>query len=53
MITMLYSIGGEFMKPSFEDSLTCKDLNNFQINNKNVYFKGICQRCLANIEENK
>lgn len=35
------------------DSLTCKDLNNFQINDKNVYFKGICQRCLANIEENK
>lgn len=35
------------------DSLTCKDLNNFQINDKNVYFKGICLRCLANIEENK
>lgn len=35
------------------DSLACKGLNDFQINDKNVYFKGICQRCLANIEENK
>ncbi len=33
------------------DTLTCKDLNNFQVNDKNIYFKGICQRCLANIEE--
>jgi len=35
------------------DSLTCKDLANFQINDKNVYFNGICQICLANMEENK
>lgn len=30
------------------DSLVCKDLNDFQINIKNVYFKGICKRCLEN-----
>ncbi len=35
------------------DSLTCKDLNNFQINDKNVYFKGICQRCLSNLEKKR
>ncbi len=35
------------------DSLTCKDLSNFQINDKNVYFKGICQRCLSNLGKNK
>lgn len=35
------------------DSLTYNDLDNFQIYDKNVYFKGICNRCLANIEENK
>lgn len=32
------------------DSLTCKDLNNFQINDKSVYFKGICKRCYKNIK---
>ena len=35
------------------DSLTFKDLTNFQINDKNVYFKGICNRCLANIRKNE
>lgn len=28
------------------DSLSSEELNNFQINDKNVYFKGICARCL-------
>ncbi len=32
------------------DLLTSKDLTNFQINDKNVYFKGICPRCLSNIK---
>lgn len=35
------------------EALTSKDLNNFKINDKNVYFKGICPRCLSNIKENK
>ena len=35
------------------DSLTSKDLNGFKIHNKNIYFKGICQRCLVNIEEHE
>ncbi|MGI5849735.1 MAG: Fur family transcriptional regulator [Christensenellales bacterium] len=35
------------------DSLTFNDLNNFKINDKNVYFKGICPRCLSDINENK
>lgn len=29
------------------DSLICKDLNGFQANDKNVYFKGLCPRCLS------
>lgn len=29
------------------DSLVSRDLNKFKIIDKNVYFKGICQRCLA------
>jgi len=32
--------------------LTSKDLNNFKISGKNVYFKGICSRCLLNINKN-
>ena len=35
------------------NSLNSEDLKNYQINDKNVYYKGICQKCLANIEENK
>lgn len=35
------------------DSLTSKDLNNFQIKDKNVYFKGICPRCLSKTNEKK
>ena len=35
------------------DSLTSSDLNNFKISEKNVYFKGVCPRCLSNINDNK
>jgi len=35
------------------DLLTSKDLNKFKINEKNVYFKGVCPGCLLNINENK
>lgn len=35
------------------DSLTSEDLNNFKINDKNIYFKGICPRCPSNIYEIK
>jgi Fe2+ or Zn2+ uptake regulation protein len=35
------------------DLMTSRDLNNFKINDKNVYLKGICPRCLSNINENK
>lgn len=35
------------------DALTSKDLHDFKINDKNVYFKGICPQCLANIHKNK
>jgi Fe2+ or Zn2+ uptake regulation protein len=31
-------------------SLTSADLNNFKINDKNVYFKGICPKCLLNVD---
>ena|SRR5680860_1339199 len=34
------------------DSFTSEDLNNFKINYKNVYFKGICPECLLNINNN-
>ncbi len=33
------------------DSLACEELGNYQINDKDVYFKGICQSCLVNIEK--
>jgi Fe2+ or Zn2+ uptake regulation protein len=35
------------------DLLISEDLKNFKIDDKNVYFKGICPRCLSNINENK
>jgi Fe2+/Zn2+ uptake regulation proteins len=35
------------------DSSTLHDLNNFKITDKNVYFKGICPRCLSDINENE
>jgi Fe2+ or Zn2+ uptake regulation protein len=28
------------------EALVSKDLSNFKINDKNVYFKGVCPRCL-------
>jgi Fur family peroxide stress response transcriptional regulator len=31
------------------DSFDTEHLNNFEINEKIVYFKGICPRCLSNI----
>ena len=34
------------------DSLTSADLNKFKINDKNLYFKGICPKCLLNINNN-
>lgn len=34
------------------DSLKSRDLNNFTINNKDVYFKGICPKCHSNINVN-
>lgn len=33
------------------DSMTFKDLNNFKIHDKNVYFKGICPKCHSNVDE--
>ncbi|MGI6492637.1 MAG: Fur family transcriptional regulator [Pelotomaculum sp.] len=30
------------------EALTSRDLHNFQIHDKNVYFKGICPGCLSN-----
>ena len=33
------------------DLLISEDLNSFKIDDKNVYFKGVCPRCLSN--ENK
>jgi len=35
------------------NSLASRDLINFKINDKNVYFKGVCPRCLSNIKGNK
>lgn len=32
------------------DSLALTDLNNFKINEKNVYFRGTCPRYLSNIK---
>ncbi len=36
-----------------DDLLISEDLKNFKIDDKNVYFKGICPRCLSNINGNK
>jgi Fe2+ or Zn2+ uptake regulation protein len=35
------------------DSLTSEDLNNFRIRDRNVYFKGTCQKCLMDIGHNE
>jgi Fe2+ or Zn2+ uptake regulation protein len=33
------------------DSFSTEGLNDFKINDKNVYFKGLCPRCLLSINE--
>lgn len=35
------------------DLLISEDLKRFKIDDKNVYFKGICPRCLSSINENE
>ncbi len=35
------------------NALISENLSHFRIYDKNVYFKGICPKCLANREENK
>jgi len=35
------------------ESLAYEDLHDFRIDDKSVYFKGICPRCLSNIENTK
>lgn len=43
---------GKIYNFSFDVSLLkSNDLDNFQIADKNVYFKGICPRCLSNKNE--
>ncbi|MBT9162454.1 MAG: hypothetical protein DDT27_01012 [Dehalococcoidia bacterium] len=34
------------------DLLYSKELNGFKIFAKNVYFKGVCPKCLLNINDN-
>ena len=34
------------------DSIDIKGLDDFKINEKSIYFKGICSRCLSNINSN-
>jgi Fur family peroxide stress response transcriptional regulator len=47
------SCGTIFDFPIDIDSLVPGYLSNFKINNKNVYFKGLCPRCLSKINEIK
>jgi len=47
------SCGMIFDFPIDMDSLIPDDLSEFMINDKNVYFKGLCPRCLSNINELK
>ncbi|MDD4510318.1 MAG: Fur family transcriptional regulator [Oscillospiraceae bacterium] len=47
------SCGTIFDFPIDIDSLVPGSLSNFKINNKNVYFKGLCPRCLSKIHEIK
>ncbi len=35
------------------ENLTTEDLKGFRINDKSVYFKGICPECLKNKKDNK
>ena len=47
------SCGTIFDFPIDIDSLVPGVLSKFVINDKNVYFNGLCPRCLSNINENK
>ena len=47
------SCGTIFDFPIDIDSLIPEDLSKFMINDKNVYFKGICSKCLSNKNEIK
>ena len=47
------SCGTIFDFPIEIDSLVPGDLSKFKINDKNVYFKGLCPGCLSNINEIK
>ena len=47
------SCGTMFDFPIDIDSLIPEDLSKFMINGKNVYFKGICPKCLPNKNEIK
>ncbi len=35
------------------DALATADLTGFKVTEKNVYFKGVCPRCLSNINHNE
>lgn len=35
------------------NAVESEDLNGFQINNKNLYFRGICKKCIDNYGKNK
>jgi Fur family transcriptional regulator, peroxide stress response regulator len=35
------------------DSFEAEDLNGFKVLEKNVYFKGVCPKCLLNVNKNK
>lgn len=47
------SCGTIFDFPIDMDSLIPEDLSKFMINDKNVYFKGLCPGCLSNISKTK
>ena len=47
------SCGKIFDFPIDIDFLIPEDLSKFKINSKDVYFKGLCPRCLSNINETK
>ena len=35
------------------DALAAGDLGGFKVTDRDVYFKGVCQKCLSNIEDDK
>ena len=47
------SCGGIYNFSIDFNSLISQDLKDFKVNDKNVYFKGICPKCLININELK